>query len=126
MTKDYRPVLEKIKRTLAKVDPESHQITSGDSWSPMVFRGERYWLRYDFSKFDFIVDFSKLDFIVVDKGGKDRLMKAKQDGIAGLIIASDRPRTRVWLVPIDKAIQHASWIGQGKVIIHYKKIGRSV
>ena len=117
MTKDYRPVLEKIKRTLTKVDPESRQITSGDSWSPMVFRGERYWLRYDFSKHD---------FIVVDRGGKDRLRKAKQDGIAGLIVASNRPRTRVWLVPIDKAIWYASWIGQGKVMIHYKKIGRSV
>ena len=117
MTEDYRPVLEKIKRTLAKVDPESRQITSGDSWSPMVFRRERYWLRYDFSKHD---------FIVVDRGGKDRLRKAKQDGIAGLIVASNRPRTRVWLVPIDKAIWYASWIGQGKVMIHYKKIGRSV
>ena len=52
---DYQPVLEKIKRTLVKVDPESHQITSGDSWSPMVFRGERYWLRYDVRKLDAIV-----------------------------------------------------------------------
>ena len=116
MTEDYRPVLEKIKRTLAKADPESRQITSGDSWSPMVFHGERYWLRYDFSKLDYIV--------LTD--GRNRPKKAKQDGIAGLIVASNRPRTRVWLVPIDKAIQHASWLGQGKVMIHYKKIGRSV
>ena len=116
MTEDYRPVLEKIKRTLAKVDPESRQITSGDSWAPMVFHGERYWLRYDFSKLDYIV--------LTD--GWNRLKKAKQDGIAGLIVASNRPRTRVWLVPIDKAIWYASWIGQGKVMIHYKKIGRSV
>ena len=116
MTEDYRPVLEKIKRTLAKVDPKSHQITSGDSWSPMVFHGEKYWLRYDFSKLDFIV--------LTD--GRDRLKKAKQAGIVGLIVASEQPRTRVWLVPIDKAIQHASWLGHGKVMIHYKKIGRSV
>lgn len=81
----------------------------------VVFRGERYWLRYDFSK----------DYIVLTNGW-DRLQKAKQDGIAGLIVASNRPRTRVWLVPIDKAIWYASWIGQGKVMIHYKKIGRSV
>ena len=116
MTMDYQPVLEKIKRTLVKVDPESHQITSGDSWSPMVFRGERYWLRYDVRKLD----------AIVLPDGRNRLKKAKQAGIVGLIIASERPRTRVWLVPIDKAIQHASWLGQGKVMIHYKKIGRSV
>ena len=44
---------------------------------------------------------------------QNRLKKAKQAGIVGLIIASERPHTRVWLVP-------------GKVMIHYKKIGRSV
>ena len=103
----WHPYLRKVLAAAKKADAESKQL--GGAWNDVLLNGKHYWPRY-----------AERDGVLVGIT-RDQLRKAAKDGIAGLLVCSMKPRTRVWVVPIDNAI----W-GFNHWRLNYKKHGRTI
>lgn len=104
--------LKRMLTALRRSDPQVSQV--GGPWNDIVYHGQRYWPRY-----------VQEDGLLAVRD-RQQLYKAKQDGIAGLLIVSMTPGTRVWLLPIDRALDgFVWWKKDGHGGIEYKKWGRS-